>query len=110
MLLTAVPFFVVGATWRLPDTYHSAGSGRGTATLKFYDDRDILLGAWSSGCPVDRTNLGGHSGLLPRSTDSGPGAGQGPTWRRGLLRVPARTWCHRVSTRTPRGGTDGRGH
>src|SRR6266498_5687484 len=42
MLLTAVPFFVVGATWRLPDTYHSAGSGRGTATLKFYDDRDIL--------------------------------------------------------------------
>src|SRR6266511_6004685 len=42
MLLTAVPFFVFGATWRLPDTYHSAGSGRGTATLKFYDDRDIL--------------------------------------------------------------------
>jgi integrase len=41
-LLTAVPFFVVGATWRLPDTYHSAGSGRGTATLKFYEDRDIL--------------------------------------------------------------------
>ena len=35
---------VVGATWRLPDTYHSAGSGRGTATLKFYEDRDILLG------------------------------------------------------------------
>jgi hypothetical protein len=33
-LLTAVPFFVVGATWRLPDTYHSAGSERGTATLK----------------------------------------------------------------------------
>jgi hypothetical protein len=29
MLLTAVPFFVVGATWRLPDTYHSAGSERG---------------------------------------------------------------------------------
>src|SRR4030081_3205757 len=43
MLLTAVPFSVVGATWRLPDTYHSAGSGRGTATLKFYEDRDILL-------------------------------------------------------------------
>src|SRR5207302_1953504 len=32
MLLTAVPFSVVGATWRLPDTYHSAGSGQGTAT------------------------------------------------------------------------------
>lgn len=37
MLLTAVPFFVVGATCRLPDTYHSAGSERGTATLKFYE-------------------------------------------------------------------------
>jgi hypothetical protein len=42
MLLTAVPFLVVGATWRLPDTYHSAGSERGTATLKFHEDRDIL--------------------------------------------------------------------
>jgi hypothetical protein len=42
MLLTAVPFFVIGATWRLPDTYHSAGSERGTATLKFYEDRDML--------------------------------------------------------------------
>src|SRR5215471_7435344 len=29
-------------TWRLPDTYHSAGHGRGTATLKFYEGRDIL--------------------------------------------------------------------
>jgi hypothetical protein len=26
----------------LPDTYHSAGLRRGTATLKFYEDRDIL--------------------------------------------------------------------
>jgi hypothetical protein len=42
MLLTAVPFFVVAATWRLLDTYHSAGSERGTATFKFYEDRDIL--------------------------------------------------------------------
>jgi hypothetical protein len=34
-------------TWRLPDTYHSAGHGRGTATLKFYEGRDILeIGAW----------------------------------------------------------------
>ena len=30
-------------TWRLPDTYHSAGHGRGTATLKFYEGRDNLL-------------------------------------------------------------------
>jgi hypothetical protein len=30
-------------TWQLPDTYHSAGSGRGTATFKFYEGRDILL-------------------------------------------------------------------
>ena len=29
-------------TWQLPDTYHLAGHGRGTATLKFYEDRDIL--------------------------------------------------------------------
>ncbi len=42
MLPTAVPFFVVEATWRLPDTYHSAGSERGTATLKFYELRDKL--------------------------------------------------------------------
>jgi hypothetical protein len=31
--------------WRLPDTYLSAGHGRGTATLKFYEGRDILR-AW----------------------------------------------------------------
>jgi integrase len=30
-------------TWRSPDTYHLAGHGRGTATLKFYEGRDILL-------------------------------------------------------------------
>jgi 3-phenylpropionate/cinnamic acid dioxygenase small subunit len=29
-------------TWRLPDTYHSAGNGQGTATLKFYEGRDNL--------------------------------------------------------------------
>jgi GNAT superfamily N-acetyltransferase len=29
-------------TWSLPDTYHLAGNGRGTATLKFYEGRDIL--------------------------------------------------------------------
>jgi hypothetical protein len=29
-------------TWRLPDTYHLAGHGRGTATLKFYEGRDNL--------------------------------------------------------------------
>jgi hypothetical protein len=28
--------------WSLPDTYHSAGHGRGTATFKFYEGRDIL--------------------------------------------------------------------
>ena len=30
-------------TWRLPDTYHSAGTRRGTATLKFYEGWDILV-------------------------------------------------------------------
>jgi DNA-binding CsgD family transcriptional regulator len=29
-------------TWRLPDTYHSAGTRQGTATLKFHEGRDIL--------------------------------------------------------------------
>jgi len=32
-------------TWRLPDTYHSAGTRQGTATLKFYEGRDILSDA-----------------------------------------------------------------
>jgi hypothetical protein len=41
VLLTAVPF-LRRMTWSLPDTYHSAGHGRGTATLKFYEGRDIL--------------------------------------------------------------------
>jgi hypothetical protein len=27
----------------LPDTYHLAGHGRGTATFKFHEGRDILL-------------------------------------------------------------------
>ena len=42
-MLTAVPF-LRRMTWRLPDTYHSAGHGRGTATLKFYEGRGILSG------------------------------------------------------------------
>ncbi|MGH3421254.1 MAG: hypothetical protein ACRDOD_16900, partial [Streptosporangiaceae bacterium] len=29
----------------MPDTYHSAGTRRGTATLKFYEGRDILDGS-----------------------------------------------------------------
>jgi hypothetical protein len=29
-------------TWQLPDTYHSAGHGRGTASFKFYEGRDVL--------------------------------------------------------------------
>jgi hypothetical protein len=41
VLLTAVPF-LRRMTWRSPDTYHLAGNGRGTATLKFYEGRDIL--------------------------------------------------------------------
>ena len=41
MVLTAVPF-LRRMTWRLPDTYHSAGHGRGTATLKFYEGWDNL--------------------------------------------------------------------
>jgi hypothetical protein len=41
VLLTAVPF-LRRMTWQLPGTYHLAGNGRGTATLKFYEGRDIL--------------------------------------------------------------------
>ena len=29
-------------SWQLPGTYHLAGNGRGTATFKFYEGRDIL--------------------------------------------------------------------
>jgi hypothetical protein len=32
--------------WQLPDTYNLADHGRGTATLKFYEDRDNLSEAW----------------------------------------------------------------
>jgi hypothetical protein len=39
-------------TWSLPDTYHSAGHGRGTATLKFYEDRDILAFGGAE-CEID---------------------------------------------------------
>jgi hypothetical protein len=38
-------------TWQLPDTYHLAGHGRGTATLKFYEGRDILGAAVGPGDP-----------------------------------------------------------
>jgi hypothetical protein len=57
-------------TWRLPDTYHSAGTRRGTATLKFYEGRDILgvvdvfrtsytslVGHWAPGCYVSTARL-----------------------------------------------------
>jgi hypothetical protein len=37
-------------TWQLPDTYHSAGHGRGTATLKFYEGRDNL--GWAADVPA----------------------------------------------------------
>ena len=40
VLLTAVPF-LRRMTWSFPGTYHSAGHGRGTATFKFYEGRDI---------------------------------------------------------------------
>jgi hypothetical protein len=38
-------------TWQLPDTYHLAGHGRGTATLKFYEGRDILRCTSTPGSP-----------------------------------------------------------
>jgi hypothetical protein len=38
-------------TWRLPDTYHSAGTRRGTATVKFYEGRDILRQRRRGDCP-----------------------------------------------------------
>jgi hypothetical protein len=47
VLLTAVPF-LRRMTWRLPDTYHSAGNGQGTATLKFYEGRDNLPACWKT--------------------------------------------------------------
>src|SRR5258708_10849918 len=37
-------------TWQFPDTYHSACQGGGTATLKFYEGRDILVTSSLSRC------------------------------------------------------------
>jgi hypothetical protein len=52
-------------TWQLPDTYHSAGSGRGTATFKFYEGRDILLG--SARCvSAWHYVVGGEIGVAPQ--------------------------------------------
>ncbi len=48
----AVPF-LRRMTWRLPDTYHLAGHGRGTATLKFYEGRDSPGGGSAIGWALD---------------------------------------------------------
>jgi hypothetical protein len=42
VLLTAVPLLRVFLV-RSPVAYHPEGSGRGTATLKFYEGRDNLV-------------------------------------------------------------------
>jgi hypothetical protein len=59
-------------TWSLPDTYHSAGHGRGTATFKFYEGRDILFAA-EPGSRSAAVFLHGPS-LLPRGGDGRLGA------------------------------------
>jgi len=82
MLLTAVPFFV-GATWRLPDTYHSAGFRRGTATLKFYGDRDIL--------GANRRRVSSDTG-----TGSGPAPGTSASVSTAEF-VPAKEGCRFVA-------------
>ena len=94
MLLTAVPLprvFLV----RSPVAYHPAGSRWGTATLKFYEGRDILTGcpcplcgpghgcdwvrAWS---PVSRlVPPGGPLGGLSSRSGAAAGRGKGePGW------------------------------
>lgn len=57
-------------TWRLPDTYHSAGTRRGTATLKFYEGRDIL-----SSCPPTGSSL---KGITPWDDTGAGGSGYFP--------------------------------
>jgi len=69
-LLTAVPF-LRRTTWRLPDTYHSAGHGQGTATLKFYEGRDILTPRAGSPSGKGRTCSPAYS--LTSCTPSRPG-------------------------------------
>src|SRR6266498_83022 len=93
MLLTAVPFFVVGATWRLPDTYHSAGSGRGTATLKFYDDRDIL--AADERAPLRRVLIRGCATLFTSESWREPAESFGAVSGRGGSGVPNGWWRRR---------------
>jgi hypothetical protein len=55
-------------TWQLPDTYHSAGTRRGTATLKFYEGRDILS---LSARAVRSASLAAPLGVFPL-----PGSGE----------------------------------
>jgi hypothetical protein len=51
-------------TWRLPDTYHLAGHGRGTATLKFYEGRDILVGEGGGDAPGGRVPQGRDAAVV----------------------------------------------
>jgi hypothetical protein len=69
VLLTAVPF-LRRMTWRLPDTYHSAGTRRGTATLKFYEGRDILLA--TGGCGFSSVASGNVNGAVGRAPQPRP--------------------------------------
>src|SRR5436190_18898527 len=58
-------------TWSLPDTYHLAGTGRGTATFKFYEGRDILQARLTAG-PVESPVPGdGHAGFGERPGETG---------------------------------------
>jgi hypothetical protein len=45
-----------------PETYHSAGLRWGTATLKLYEGRDILIGPVGRPLPPRRTRGSSESG------------------------------------------------
>jgi hypothetical protein len=87
--------------WRLPDTYHLAGHGQGTATLKFYEGRDILPARDSRSTTNSSRRLytsrrfrlhsrpGGKSGA-ERAVQNGHVSGQIPASGRERLLISAR--------------------
>src|SRR6266487_5126392 len=58
-------------TWSLPDTYHLAGTGRGTATFKFYEGRDILQARLTAATVESPVPGDGHAGFGERPGETG---------------------------------------
>jgi Insertion element 4 transposase N-terminal len=89
-------------TWRLPDTYHSAGTRQGTATLKFYEGRDILPGVGVWVFYVQPLPGALVSAYLPAVVPATPGSAVLPA---GMVAVPAAGLSAVPSGAVPAAGT-----